>query len=90
MEINVLEDTSERIVFELPGAGHTLCNVLKKELWKDGRVKVATYAIAHPLKGIPQMVVETDGSAKPVVVIKEAIKKVSDEAIKFSAAVKKL
>ncbi len=59
MELNLLEKKKQRLVFELPGADHTLCNALKQELWNDEEVTAATYAVKHPLKPTPRMVLET-------------------------------
>ena len=39
MELNILEHTKKRLVFELKGADHTFCNLLKNELWQDKDVK---------------------------------------------------
>ena len=62
MEIKILEEKKNRIVFELPGQSHTLPNALRKELWNDSHVKNAAYAIEHPLIGCPKFVLETDGA----------------------------
>ncbi|MBT3465263.1 DNA-directed RNA polymerase subunit L, partial [archaeon] len=35
MEINVIENKKKRFVFELKGEDHTLCNLLREELWND-------------------------------------------------------
>ena len=59
MELNVLEQKKNRLIFELPGSDHTLCNALKTELWNDNDVKVATYAVKHPLLAVPKFIVET-------------------------------
>ncbi len=89
MQMNVLEETKTRLVFELKGADHTLCNVLKAELWNDKDVNVATYAIAHPLIGIPRLIVETK-AGNPREAVKAACarleKKNKDFAAKFKAA----
>lgn len=61
MNIKVLEEKKNKIVFELDGVSHGFCNLLKTELWNDDQVKVATYAIRHPLVDKPSFVVETDG-----------------------------
>ena len=61
MEINILEDKKKRLVFELVGEDHTLCNALRDELWNDKSVTVSAYNISHPLVGIPKFIVETDG-----------------------------
>lgn len=73
MEINILENKKNRIVFEVVGATHTFCGALKEELWEDKNVKVSTYNIDHPLTGKPKFIVETSG---------EEAKKTVDSAIK--------
>ena len=55
MELSILEETPKRLVFEVKGQGHTLCNGLKSKLWENKHVKTATYIISHPLVGIPKM-----------------------------------
>ena len=59
MEIIILENKAQKLVFELKGADHTFCNALKKELTETDGVEVATYAIEHPQIGIPKMLIET-------------------------------
>jgi DNA-directed RNA polymerase subunit L len=90
MEINVLEDKKKRLVFELKGEGHTLCNVLRDELWNDKSVKVSAYNIAHPLVGIPKFIIETDGKA-PKKALKDAIarlKKKNSDLLKEGKKIK--
>jgi len=88
MEINVLEEKKGKMVFELIGASHTLCNVLKKELWKDKHVKNTGYVIKHPLVGKPEFMVETDGE-DPRKVVTSACQKLGKEFDKFAADFKK-
>ncbi len=64
MEIEFVEDTKHRVVFDLKGVTHSLTNALKKELWKDEDVKVAAYNVEHPLIGIPRIIVETSAGKK--------------------------
>ncbi len=65
MEIKILDDKKNKLIIEVKGADHTLCNALKTELWNDKHVKIATYSIRHPQISIPQMIVETDGEESP-------------------------
>ena len=88
MELNVLEEKKGKMIFELKGSSHTVCNVLKKELWKNSHVKNAGYAIKHPLVGNPEFVVETDGEDARKIVSAAAMK-VKKEFEKFGEAVKK-
>ena len=64
MELNVLESSKHRMVFELSGVDHTFCNALKQELWNDETIKVAAYNINHPLVGVPKFIVESSGDVK--------------------------
>ncbi len=90
MEINILEENGKSMVFEVKGENHTLCNVLKRELWSNKHVKTATYAIKHPLIGIPEISVETDGEIKPRKAVMDAADKLIDEVEKFGKEFKKL
>jgi len=59
--MNVKEEKKGKLVFELEGASHTVCQVIKKELWNNEHIKIAGYTIRHPLIGKPEFTVETDG-----------------------------
>lgn len=74
MEIKVVEKDKNKVVFDMPGADHTLSNAISDELWQGGKVKAAGYKINHPLLGVPTMVVETTGDA-PKKVLQEAVKR---------------
>ena len=81
MEITIVEDKKNKLVFESDELGHTFCNILKKELTNDSKVKIATYSYAHPLTSKPRMIIETDTSTDPKKALKSAItrlKKVSE------------
>ncbi len=83
MEMNVLEKSKNKIIFELKGEGHSFCNALKKELWKDKHIVSAGYTIKHPLVGIPRMIVETDGSKSPEDILKDASKALMKKTDEF-------
>ena len=59
MEIKILKEKKDTIKFEIIGEDHTLCNVLRTELWNDKSIEVAGYNIDHPLVSEPVMIVET-------------------------------
>ncbi len=90
MEIKVLEETKNRLVFEIPGESHTLCNALKRELWKDQNVRIATYSIKHPLIGTPKMIVETSPGSSPRKVLAKAAKSLKEEVSAFKTSFSKL
>ena len=53
MEINFIEKTKNKVLFELTDVNHTFCNQLKEELWNDSDVKISAYRKEHPLVSIP-------------------------------------
>jgi len=82
MELSIIEDKKNRIMFEIAGVSHGFCNVLKKELLTDEHVKLASYRVLHPLTSNPQFFVETDGKVNPRVALTNAAKrllKISDK-----------
>ena len=87
MEIKVLEKSATKLIFQLIGADHTFCNILKRELNTVEGVEVATYAIEHPQIGIPKMLIQTK-KIKPQDAIKKALDKLSKENKAFLTAFK--
>jgi DNA-directed RNA polymerase subunit L len=88
MEINILEESKNRLVVEIKGESHALCNALKSELWNSKNVKVAGYNIAHPLVGTPKLVIETE-SGNPKQLLADAAKSVKKDAEAFLKAFEK-
>ncbi len=89
MEVNILEEKKDKIIFEIKGEGHTLSNALRKELWNDEHVKAAAYAIEHPLIEIPRFIVDTDG-ADPKKTLIAAAKRIQKDLEKVKAEAKEL
>jgi len=85
MEIKIVEEKGNRLEFEIDENVGFL-NVLKKELLNDDSVKVATYAVKHPLVGKPKMIVEADDPRKA---LNGAIGRLKKLNSKFLADVKK-
>jgi len=68
MELNILENTKNRLKFEIKGEGHSFCNALKSELWKGDNIEITGYHIEHSLISEPVFVVQTSkGDPKKVV-----------------------
>lgn len=89
MELNVLEESKKRMVFELKGEKHSFCNALKEALWKVKGVEIASYRIEHPLVKIPKFLIETKG-IEPREALKTAIAELKKKAKEFKKEVKKL
>jgi DNA-directed RNA polymerase subunit L len=89
MEIKILEEKKNRLVFNIEGDGSTIANILKKELWNDEHVKAAGFNVEHPLINVPTFVVETDG-ADPKKTVSAAIKRIAKQVEKFKDEAKAL
>ena len=90
MEFNVVEELPKKLVAEIRGADHTLCNVLKMGLYGDKHVRTAAYSIKHPLVGVPTFIIETDGAVKPKDALVDAVSRLSDTAGVLKKEFKKL
>jgi len=87
MEVSLVEEKKNKIIFEIEGATHTFCNLLKEELHNDDSVKIATYSIEHPLIGTPKFILETSGDAKKT--LSDACKRMGKLSEKFMSEFKK-
>ncbi len=89
MDIQILEDKKNKLVFEIIGDGHTMSNALRKELWQDEHVKAAAYAVEHPLIETPRFILETDG-ADPRKTLQAAAKRLLKTVEKIKGEVKEI
>ncbi|MDP3734081.1 MAG: DNA-directed RNA polymerase subunit L [Nanoarchaeota archaeon] len=89
MELNVLEESKTKMVFELKGETHTFCNALKEELQQVKGVTLTSYRISHPLIGVPQFILETK-SIEPRKALKSALESLKKKTEEFMKEVKKL
>ncbi|HHE76810.1 MAG TPA: DNA-directed RNA polymerase subunit L [Candidatus Parcubacteria bacterium] len=89
MELNILEESKKRIIFELKGESHSFCNALKEALWKVKGVEVASYRIEHPLVGEPKFLIETKG-IEPREALKKAVAELRKRGKEFKKEIKKL
>ncbi|MBT5021458.1 DNA-directed RNA polymerase subunit L [Candidatus Woesearchaeota archaeon] len=83
MEIDILEESKNRLVFELNGESHGICNALKKQLWQTKGVKLAGYTITHPLVGAPRIIIETESKLDPKKAVAEACKQIKKDIDAF-------
>lgn len=80
MDVRILEDKANRLMFEVEGINHTVSNALKRQLFHDGDIKVAGYHVSHPLVGKPRFLVETKRGSDPKKAVLEAIKSIRKAA----------
>ncbi|RAP53671.1 MAG: DNA-directed RNA polymerase subunit L [Methanosphaera sp. rholeuAM130] len=84
--MKVVEEQDNRLVFEVTGESHTICNILRKRLMSQDEVTAAAYDITHPLVGQPEFEVN---SPNPRESIKTASETIKQEATEFKDAVTK-
>ncbi|MCX6706769.1 MAG: DNA-directed RNA polymerase subunit L [Candidatus Woesearchaeota archaeon] len=88
MEINVIEETKNRIVVEVKDEDATLCNIIRKELWNDEAVKAAAYTVKHPSIKAPHLIVETAGKSAREALL-DSMKRIKKDLSAFEKAVAK-
>lgn len=74
MKIKILSKSKSGIKIEIEGAGHSICNLLQKELLEDPNVDLAGYDVPHPLASNAILYVRMNGTSKPELALKKAIK----------------
>ncbi|MAF34963.1 RNA polymerase subunit sigma [Candidatus Woesearchaeota archaeon] len=89
MEIKILEESKDKLLFDVEGETSTIANALKQELETDSHVKSTGYNVPHPLIETPRILVETDG-ADPKKVVVEACKRLRKEISKLKDQAKVL
>ena len=68
MELSVLENSKNRLKFEIKGEDHSFCNILKRELRHDKNVDIGGYYVEHSLVSEPVFTVQVkNGDAKKAV-----------------------
>jgi DNA-directed RNA polymerase subunit L len=90
MEIKILENTKKKAIFQVKGIDHTLSNLLREQLNSIEGIKISGYHVSHPLVGIPQFVIETNGKISASDAFTEAIKNAQKDIKKFKTAFQKV
>jgi DNA-directed RNA polymerase subunit L len=80
LKIKVLSKSKNELKIELEGAGHTICNLLQKNLLEDKNVDLAGYDIPHPLASNAVIYVRMKGASKP----ETALIKAANRALKLN------
>ena len=63
MKLKILEEEKNKLKIEVIGETHTLCNVIRNELWENKSIDVAGYHIEHPMVSSPVLFIETEKEA---------------------------
>ncbi len=89
MEVKILSDDKGLLQVEIEGESHTLCNVIREELWNIEDTSYASYNIKHPQISNPVLAVKSKkGKSKKLILdavasLKEKTKKLRADASKL-------
>ncbi len=89
MEITILKEEKDTLELQLDGEGHTLCNLLRKELWDSEDTKVASYNISHPLIASPKLIVVSE-KTKPRKLLLDSVESLKKKNSELRSLLKKL
>lgn len=82
--MKVVSEDEGKIVLEITGESHTICNILRKRLMDEhDEVSVAAYDITHPLIGEPEFEVHGENPRESII---QAAEEVKVEAAEFKDA----
>jgi len=87
MDLRVLKQDKDYVELEVIGEGHTMCNVIRKEIYNEKGDIIAGYNIEHPLVSNPKMIVKGD---KPVKLILNAVDRLKDKNKELRIKLKKI
>jgi len=87
MEIQVVEDKKDKLIFKIKGEDHTFCNLLKQELWNDSAVSMAGYELGHTLTDFP---IFTLGSTNPKKSLLSAVARLKKQILSLKEEFKKV
>ena len=90
MELEIKEQSKNKIIFEITGEDHTFSNLLRDKLWDQKGVITSGYNIKHPLVGKPKFIVETEGSINVKDVLLSASKDVMKDLKNFEKSISSL
>jgi len=89
MEVNILKEEKDVLQIEISQEGHTLCNLIRKELWNDSNTEISSYNIKHPIVSSPVLNV-VSSKAKPRKLLQGAIDSVKKKNSEFRNQLKKI
>lgn len=89
MKVRILKETKNELKLEIEEAGHTLCNLLQKELLKNEKVDIAGYDVPHPLTLKAIIFIRTKEKAKPRKVLEETVKQIQKQNKELKKALEK-
>ncbi|TDA31411.1 MAG: DNA-directed RNA polymerase subunit L [Hadesarchaea archaeon] len=82
MKLEGIEKEGRTLRFKVVGEDHTLCNLLRKEMYEDENVEAAAYRIEHPLLSQPEFYLRVK-RGKPEEALLKALKRLEGKLEKL-------
>lgn len=89
MEIRILNEDKDFLEAEIVGEGHTLCNILRDELWNLEDTSFASYNLKHPLISNPVLAIKSK-KGKPRKLLLDAVELIKAKNKEFRSLLTKL
>jgi len=89
MEVKILSEDKGLLQIEIEGESHTLCNVIREELWNFEDTSSASYNIKHPQISNPVLAVKSK-KGKPKKLILDAVASLKEKTKKLRTEASKL
>lgn len=89
-KIEVVKNTDKELIINIADEDHTIGNLIAKIAEDKPGVVYSAYRIEHPL--IPKLTITiiTDGSRKPLSILKEVLNDIAKQAIEFQEKFKEV
>lgn len=85
LNIEIITNKEDELELKLAGEGHTLMNILRKELFNDPSVTHAGYMIKHPLIKEVRFYIKTKKETTPIEALKGALKRLEGTIDEFES-----
>ena len=89
MEVNVLKEDKELIELEITGEDHTLCNIIRDELWNEEDTSFASYNLKHALISEPILTIKTK-KGKPRKAVLDAVESLKNKTKELKSLLNKI
>ncbi|MBI2040860.1 MAG: hypothetical protein HYT16_02035 [DPANN group archaeon] len=90
MEFTILEENKGAIKIEASARDEGFFNLVKRQLWQNGGVEIASFRIAHPDISRPVFVIKAKSGKDPKKLWNAALESISEELKSFEKEIKKL
>ncbi len=90
MEFTILEESKNTVKVEASERDEGFLNLIKRHLWSNSGVEIASFRIIHPEVSKPVFVVKAKAGKDPKKLWNTALESISEEADSFEKEVKKL